>query len=160
MFKTTGYKNGGFNKSSLEFLRFFLKNYTKILDDKMELYLPLLKNYDSKFQKLTIRTVRKKFPLINKYNFFQYIPNCQNFLLPAIIVDYEKESDYLKSTGNLLGLLYDDTLEKKFNLLFISNLEIKKFKKQLIYQISFFENFDLYYENKKFHKLRNSVGNI
>ncbi len=157
---TYGYKKGGLNKTIIEILRFYLKNFNFVLDNSINKFFPLLNSYEPKYKKIGPILLKKKFSSITKYNIFQYTPNFKYFSLPAIFIDYGNRSNDSSISGRPLGLLYNDNFEKHFNLLFISNFEIKRYKDQLIHQISFFENLDLYREIKKFHKLRNFVGNI
>jgi hypothetical protein len=110
---------------------------------------------------LTKRNVIKRYTFIQKYATTYLFPNSFYFNLPGIFLDYNKDSiDFSNINGNILGLIHENGKMKKFLLLNTNLNELKKFKNDLIREIVFFENLDIYNLKKGYFKYRNYVTDI
>ena len=161
LIKTTDSKRGGFNNETLELLRFYFQNFNYVLDNSFSKFEPYYNNYNHKYSKISKVLIEKRFDITQKYTRLNFIPNNEKQKLNAILMDYSNFNNDLKTLQcKELGLIYDDQFQKKFFIGFISNKQAKEVKQRLIRNISFFENLDLYYKNKKFPICRNRVKDI
>ena len=158
---TIGFKRGGFDKQSIELMRFYLQWFTKLKSQSYSSYKPHLSSYKYKYYKLTQKNCKQNFYKIHKYISLNYIPKCNYFSLLALFIDYDQQRHLIEDIhGNLLGMLYNNAKEKKFLLLHIHPTSIKGMRPFLIREISFFENLDLFYNKESQSKLRNKVNDI
>ncbi len=124
-------------------------------------FIPFLENYTPKYANLNSRNVFQKFNLIQKYSSLFFIPNNVQINLPAVFIDFNNGKNNLNNLySKELGLIYDESYEKKFFIGFLSNRYLKDFQLHLIKSISFFENLDLYHSTNKYPELRNRVEDI
>ena len=153
-------KKGGFNRSNLEVLRFFLTNFDNKVDIDIKNYLSLLRDYDYKFYKLTSSTLLKKFNLIMECSAYLLLPRFINFGINAVMFHHNELNDFSFSDlqSYPLGYVFDNTKKAKFSLFFTPyNRELKA---NVIENISFFENLDLFHEEKRLKKLINYSRDI
>ena len=159
--KTIDSKRGGFSEKTLELLRFYVQTFKNVLDNSLDKFKPYFSNYLPKYVKITQENLNKNFYLTNKYIRMKFIPNCEYQNLNAVLIDYSKFENIPENLQSKeLGLIYDNDYQKKFLIGYISNNERKREDSCLIRKISFFENLDLYYKNKKYPVLRNGLKNI
>jgi hypothetical protein len=158
--KTIDIKKGGFSKRTLEVLRFYLSNFDKIIDNDLNKFLPYLNDYNSKYIKLKLSTLQKRFHLTQKYSTYYLLPNFNIFGLNSVFLTYDEflDSYFGEIHGVLLGLLFDNSKNKQFLLLFSPYLS--QLKPNFIKKISFYENLDLFHKNADQSKYQNKVNSI
>ena len=158
--KTIDIKKGGFKKSTLETLRFYLLNFNKIIDNDVNKFLPYINSYDQKYTSLTSPILLRSFPLTQKFSSYYILPKFHNFGLNAIMLRndefYSSISENLKCSP--FGFLFNNQKEKIFSLFF--SPYNRNLKSNFIEQICFFENLDLFHLTPKHKTFYNKTSNI